>query len=216
MPETFTESMHRTDNTAAIMDARKIDDRKIQTYGAIGVISGFRIGVATPNSTKIVVSRGIVLSPLGKEVLRTVDPNLAASAYQSALRADTTLFDIQANIGATAYAAVDPAAKQFAIVFDSIKEVLNALVVTNAEETAWAGQISGGGVATGFVASTADHRARAISSLQDPDDRISAAVNEATEFIIGFAVKSASGAGGVINSVVQSREKASWESFSGL
>ncbi len=215
MAESFTRSMGRTHNTAPIMNDRRTDGRNIAKYGAIGVITGFHVGLTTPNSVNVSVTRGVALGPGGKEVLVGTSASLSASDFQKALTADASLFNVRTDLGAAVYDAIDPAVHSILITVRTAGETLKAHKITVAEAAAIT-NADLAGFDLSFEPSTGDHAARQRVSLKNPDNLNAAAANTATEFILAIVEKDVAGVSGVIDTVTLRREKSTFTNFTGL
>jgi hypothetical protein len=215
MPESFTKTMGRTHNTAPMVNARKVDSRNLAKYGAIGVISGFHVAVTPVNSVNVNVTRGIGLSPAGKEVLVAVDPRSSANVQAQALARDASPFDVRAALTATIYDAIDPAVHSILLTVDTVREIVKAHKITVAEAAA-IGNTDLAGFDLSFEASSADHAARGRVSQKNPDTLNAAAQNVATEFILAVVEKDVAGVAGVVDTVTLRREKSAYADFNAL
>lgn len=212
MSESFNKLANRTATTTPMGSARKVDARNLARYGAIGIISGFHVAVQAVNSVLVNVSRGIGLSPAGKEVSVGLDGNATPSVQAQALFNDVSPLDVRAALGASVYNGIDPAAHAILLTLDTTTELLKAHKITVAEVAAIT-NADLAGFDLSFNAATADHAARARVSQKNPDTLNAAAANVATEFILAIAVKNVLGAAGVLSAVTLRREKSAYADF---
>lgn len=215
MSESFNKLANRTATTTPMGSARKTDARNLAKYGAIGIITGFHVAVQAVNSVLVNVSRGIGLSPAGREVSVGLDGNASPSVQAQALFNDVSPFDVRAALGAALYNGIDPAAHAILITLDTVTELLKAHKITVAEVAAIT-NVDLAGFDISFEAATADHAARGRVSQKNPDTLNAAAQNVAKEFILAIAVKNVLGAPGVISAVTLRREKSAYADFNAL
>ncbi len=223
MPESFTTSMGRVHNTKPVMDARSTDVRTIARYGGkIGIITGFNVALTSPTSKSVLVTKGVAVSPLGKEVVVGAAAGDSAQQARQALVLDYRTVDISALLGVSVYNALDPALYKIMLTLDTTKEMLKAYKVTTAtagEAETFAAAITGdenGNAVPEWDAATGDHGARGRATLSNPDTPNVTAVKVATEYILAFLTKSNALSSGVISAVTVKREKDSWANFGGL
>lgn len=220
MPDTFLKQMGRTHHTLPMMDRRSTDERTIAHYGGIGVRSGFHVAAqAVPNRT-VLVSRGILVDPNGKEFGTATDVTRSAQDALKALTADAYTVNVDDLLTDAVYDAIDPAAHSILLTVDATNEMFKAHRITAAESAAiQAAVVDLTSVTAGlayFEAATGTHAARGRVSRKNPDALNAAATKVATEFILAILDKDVAGAGGVISTVVLMREKDVWVDFSGL
>ena len=218
MPETFLQKMGRTHHTAPMMDQRSTDERTIARYGGIGVRTGFHVAAqAVPNRT-VLVSRGVIVDPNGKEFGTATDATRSAQDALKALTADAYTANVDDLLTDAVYDAIDPAAHAILLTVDAVNEVLKAHKITVAEVALVAAGVADltsvtAGLAY-FEAATVDHAARGRVSRKNPDAINAVATKVATEFVLAVLAKDVLGAPGVINAVVLMREKDVWADFS--
>lgn len=220
MPETFLKQMGRTHHTAPMMDRRSTDERTIAHFGGIGVRTGFHVAAQAVPDRTVLVSRGVIVDPNGKEFGTATDATRSAQDAVKALTADAYTVNVDNILGDAVYDAIDPAVHSLLLTVDSANEVFKVHKVTVAEAAAIAAAVvdltSVTPALAYFEAATVDHAARLRVSRKNPDALNSAAVKVATEFILAILAKDIAGAAGVLSTVTLKREKDVWVDFSPL
>jgi hypothetical protein len=220
MPNPFLKQMGRTHHTAPMMDLRGTDERLIAHYGGIGVRTGFQVTPTAVPSRTVMVSRGVIVDPNGKEFTVGTDPYRSAQDAMKSLTADFYTVNVDELLTDAIYDGIDPAAHAILLTMDATTETFKAHKITVAEVAlVAAGAVDLTSVTAGlayFEAATVDHAARGRVSRTNPDALISATTKVATEFILAVLAKNVLGVPGVINAVTLKREKDVWVDFSAL
>jgi len=220
MPDAFLKQMGRTHYTKPMPDLRSTDERAIATYGGIGVRTGFHVAAQAVPDRTVLVTRGVILDPNGKEFSVASDSTRSAQDALKALTADTYTVNIDDLLGDAVYDAIDPAVHSILLTVDATTEMLKVHKITVAEDAAIvAGVVDLTSVTAGlayFEGATGDHAARLRISRKNPDNLNAVVTNVASEYILAILAKDIAGAAGVINTVTLKREQDVWADFSGL